>query len=609
MTLAKVLRGILTRSLEAARSSNRKVDGMLEQVIPFLLSPSGLESSAQDIQAFALYALMEIIKTGNNQMLGPFVPDLVSHLVALLSSLEPGAINYIRLNADRYEVTTDEIDDARLSSIKGSPMMEAIDRCLDFVDEKTMSALCPSLEDAMKTAVGLPSKVGLARILVSLATKHNHVFKIYADRFLRVTCRQLLDRNDTVSSTFATTCGYLARLASKESILKLIEYCQQLYFESEDDRPRTVSGEVIYAVSKRATDRFNSIASAVIPFVFVAKHDGSARAKHFFQDTWNENVGGSRAVLLYLREIIYLVTKYLDSPRWSIKHTSAFAISDLIESSGNEITESNARLIWPAIEKAVLGKTWEGKEKVLEGLVYLVKSSNILASDAGTSDQIQSIILRESRRNNPTYRRHALSCLGDFVEYVKDKDLYAQVYSITQPVIQEILSGSQDMEIDSPSGGPVRSIAEATLKNSIEALLKSINPTYQSDTSLASSLAQTMELSNQILSLGGNVSTQLTIYKAYEALFNRLGLNTRQNFSDSLEDVLVRHAQTLFSVEDYVEQIRLQASNASIALAVQARCNKRITLALAETVANARRYERSAIVHQSLDHAQKVLRE
>lgn len=37
--------------------------------------------------------------------------------------------------------------------------MEAIERCLDHLDEPTMIALLPSIEKAMKNALGLPSKV------------------------------------------------------------------------------------------------------------------------------------------------------------------------------------------------------------------------------------------------------------------------------------------------------------------------------------------------------------------------------------------------------------------------------------------------------------------
>lgn len=59
--------------------------------------------------------------------------------------------------------------------------------------------------------------------------------------------------------------------------------------------------------------------------------------------------------------------------------------------------------------------------------------------------------MRESRRNNRTYRRHALKCLGDFAELRNSVDLFPQVYDIVEPVAQEALSGDSDMDVDSSS--------------------------------------------------------------------------------------------------------------------------------------------------------------
>ncbi len=81
-------------------------------------------------------------------------------------------INYLHLNASKYNVTEQQIDDQRLSAIRMSPLMEAIERCLDLLDEDTMGKLSPRLQSAMKTAVGLPSKVCL--IYAHASDSHLH---------------------------------------------------------------------------------------------------------------------------------------------------------------------------------------------------------------------------------------------------------------------------------------------------------------------------------------------------------------------------------------------------------------------------------------------------
>lgn len=389
MALAKILVGILTRGLEAGDSSTKSAGAMLEHVLPFLLSPSGLESPAQDVQSFSLSAIFQIIKKSDKAVLRPFVPDLVGRLILLLSSLEPEGIEYIRLRAEQYGVTGQQIDDARLSGVRGSPMLEAIERCLDFLDEVSMHDLRRPLENAITTSLGLPSRVGSSRVLVSLSTRHNFIFRPHANHFLKLARKQVLDRNETISASYSAACGYLARLASDEEILKLVEHCQKLYFDSDDERHRVVAGEIIFSVSKYATDRFNALAAEILPFVFLAKQDSYERAKIPFQDTWNETVGGSRTVLLYMPEIVQLAMQYLESPRWSLKHTAAFTIAEAIHSTGGEISDVVAQVLWPALDKAVDGKTWEGKEKILQAFIKFVRADNMVTQNETTKARIQ----------------------------------------------------------------------------------------------------------------------------------------------------------------------------------------------------------------------------
>ena len=610
MNLVRALTGTLTRTLQAGEFSSRNAVAMLEKVIPFLLSPSGLDSNVQELQSSALHTLLEIIKNSRSTTLRPFIPNIVCHLLALLSSVEPGILNYAHLNADNYNIKRDELDDARLMMIKGSPMMEAIERCLDFVDDATMATLCPRLEETMHNVIGLPSKVGATYVLVSLSTRHSFLFKAYADRFIGLVRKQVLDRNDTISSAFAVACGYLARLASDEVILKLFAHCQQLYIDSDEERQRKISGEIIHAVSKHAADRFKSVASEVLPFCFVAKHDLSQHAKPYFQDSWNEHVAGSRAVLLYLPEITSLIMKYLDSPRWSIKHTSALALADLITSLGDKINDSDAKSIWPILEKAVGGKAWVGKETVLESLVHFAKFGHIMTWDEKVARTIETIMLRESKRNNLVYRRHALACLKDFLEIHTTTVLYAEVYGIAEPIVEEILDESGMMDVDGASGGPsAKSVMEGTLASAMASLLSAIKPQSQSPGDLTQALTQALDLANRVRSTDGNRYAADAIYDGYRKLFERIALSAAFPASDELENTLLQYAQTFFNHEGGVEETRLKAAEAATALAAVAKRSERVKLALRDAIAARRANERSTVVQQSLDRAKKKLEE
>ena len=608
MSLARVLTGVLTRGLEAGESSASSSEKMLKQVLPFLLSPSGLESGAPEVQEFSRRTLLKIIKSSNGKTLRPFVPDLAGRLLALLSSIEPEMINYIHLNAEQYGLTAQQLDDARLKNIRGSSMLEAIERCLDFLDESSMPELQQSLENAIKTVVGLPSKVGCSRVLVTLSTRQNFIFKPYADHFLALALKQVFDRNDTISSSYAAACGYLARLCSNEAILRLADSCRKLYFDSGDDRHRMISGDVIYAMSKHATDRFKSLAGDILPFVFVAKHDTFDKAKTLFEDTWSENVGGSRAVLLYLKEIVDLASQHLDSARWSIKHTSAFAVADVVTSSGSTISDANARNVWPALEKALSGKTWEGKEIIVKALIQLAKNSSFWLTDQKTGEQFEKIILRESKRNNAVFRQHALECLGEFVELRVTADMFPQILGVTKPIIEEMLSDSEEMDVDSKSGGPSsKTVTELTLANASTALLTSVNPRTRSGKDLVSSLTETLELVGRVRTGAANRVTLNAIYDAQKKLFDRLNEAGLDALPGSLESILTEYVKQLFGSNEQVEQTRLKASEAAVAVAPLVSKGKSIKIVFTEGLATVRTQERSVSVQQSLDRAKKMV--
>jgi len=488
-------------------------------------------------------------------------------------------------------------------------MLEAIERCLDFLDESSMPELQQSLENAIKSVVGLPSKVGCSRVLVSLSTRQNFIFKPYADYFLPLARKQVFDRNDTISSSYAAACGYLARLASDEVLSQqLVASCRKFYCDSDDERHRVIAGDIVYAVSKHATDRFNSLASDILPLVFVAKHDTYARAKSLFEDTWSENVGGTRTVLLYLREIINLSSQYLESARWSLKHTCAFAIADVVMSSGTGIDDANAKIIWPALEKALSGKTWEGKETVLKALIQYAKNSTYWLADDKVAEQVEKIVLRESKRNNVVYRQHALECLGDFAELRRGVNMYSHVYGVTKPVIEGSLENAEDMDVDFKSGGPSsKAVIESTLANAANALLKSINPSKTKDKALSSELTQTLELVNRIRVEHRSRKTVDAIYDAQKSLFERLHEAQEGDLEGRLESILIEYTKQIFASGDQVEQTRIKAAEATVALAPIARQGHRIKAVFVQDLLAAKEQERSATIQQSLDRARKLV--
>ncbi|KAG9811503.1 ARM repeat-containing protein, partial [Aureobasidium melanogenum] len=284
--------------------------------------------------------------------------------------------------------------------------------------------------------------------------------------------------SSSLSSSYAASSGYVARGASDKQILRLAGFAKKLYFESEGDREQAVprqsiaAAEIMQAISKHANDRFNSLASDLLPFIFFGKHDSHDQVKEIFRNTWEDNVGGSRAISLYLKEILLMAQEYMDSPQWVIKHTAARSVADVTTalasmSSGFDTTTSH--LIWPVLEKALGGKTWDGKEAVLyafakfvEGTKHIYSAEDAVAktfvkvSDVSCLTKHASgephIILREAKRQNVTYRPHAIKGLGLVAASRKDLDLFDAMCDVIKPVFADAVDTENEDNMDVDNG-------------------------------------------------------------------------------------------------------------------------------------------------------------
>ena len=470
-TLCRTLTNMLIRNLEAGDGTSSRATTMLKHAVPFLLQQ--IETgAAKEVQGHAIITLLKIIKKSPARSLQPFAPVILETLVSSLSSLEDESINYLRLNAGNYGFEANELDRMRVSGVNSSPVTDAIDSCLISVTtsqagdattsdamEDVQTSLMPMqeamqrLENTFKTAIGLPSKVGLSRVIVTLVVRFHTMFAPYADRFSQLIRKHILDRNTTISAAFSTSLGYLMRLASSKEIQATSRYAEKLYFESQDLSHRAVAGEILQAISKASNDVFNNHASTFLPFAFIGRNDTDEDVQKRFDPPWKDNIGGSRAIQLYLKEISILLTTHLKSTLWPIRHACCLAVADLVQTSEAQVQydDAEARLFWPLMEEALGGKTWEGKEKVILAYPDFVKHAKVLWSDNTISNKMKQIALREAKRTNTTYRPHAIEALRNFVQARQDLDMSVQVVSHFETLVEE-LTDADAMDVDSEVG-------------------------------------------------------------------------------------------------------------------------------------------------------------
>ncbi|KAB8240591.1 proteasome stabiliser-domain-containing protein [Aspergillus flavus] len=614
LKLCQTITNAVIRTLETSDTETRRAGTMLAGTIPFLLSDKGMESDVQEVQGFALGALIQIIKKSPGQPLRPFVPRVMEQFLNSLSSLEPQAVNYVHLNADKYGLTGQEIDKMRLSSIRTSPMMEVIERYLiDMLDETSMREFAGNLESVLRSAVGLPTKVGCSRVLVLLSMR-TVLFRPYADRFIQLLIKYVVDRNDTVSASYCTSIGYLMRLASDDRVLKTIEHAKSLYLTAEDANQRIIAAEILHSTSKLSNDRFMAFAATALPFIFVSKYDTDEHVQEAFEKTWQDNVGGNRAVSLYIKEITSLVSDNLDSPRWIVKHTAALGFANSIMALDSELDLATSEYLWPILEKALAGKTWDGKEVVVKAFTKFTSQAKTLwLEKPRIGDTMKAIAIREAKRINPTYRPHAITAFGGIAQARQDLNLMPDAVDIVSRVLSEFDEGEDSMDIDSGSGQKNKQTREDTLVACVKCLLQCINLTCAASAEATNnSMSDIKRLLHETLDSGGR-NVQITLYEQLRMFFSRVTTGALESHDEEPKLRKVQKSLAALAGEMLSRQIdvtaeairreRAQAAMSYIMLCRQLDIGLDIDGELCELLKSWRKGERSGPVQQALDQA------
>ncbi|KAK3393371.1 ARM repeat-containing protein [Podospora didyma] len=485
LNLCMALSNTLVRQLEESGSTT-SAKAMMNEALPFLLSPKGIESSAKDVQTFSTLTIIKIAKSGGKS-LNPYIPTMVPHLLGLLSTIEPEAINYYyqRVGEDNKE----KIDKYRTAMVAQSPITEAIENCLRSVDKEVMSQLAPRLEETIKTAIGSASKLGCSRVLQALATRHIVDFAPYAPRFLHLMEKQALDANNEIGQAYACAAAYIIRLVPGESKLRFVKQFIKLYLESKDEHRREKVTDVVLFLSKVSPDHFSALESELLPFAYLAKHDTHEYVRSGFKDVWDKRAGSDYTVTRYIPEIVGLVQKSMDTAQWALKHAGALTIASAVATTTSasnltgQVNIAHLKLLWPVYEKALALKTFAGKEKLLEPLPdFASKGKELWQKDAQFGELLKKIALREAKRNNDEYRPHAFRCLWRFAAARDDLDLLPDIAAIVTPHL-DLAEDPDAMEIDKPKAGKGRGLDPKTQAAwaAIEAVAKGFNRTRMAE--------------------------------------------------------------------------------------------------------------------------------
>lgn len=428
--LCRLLAKTLSRlaDVSTGNATVAKATEVLNYLIPFFLSSKGLHSDAKDVREFALETIVDLCKVGGKAV-KPHVPELLETFIQLMSTLEPEIVNYLVLNAEKYNLRTSDVDAKRIQSLGHSPMINAIERLLALADEYLMPHLIVALQRSVKSSVGLPSKVCGSRVIVNLVSKKYAIVKPFGDKLLATCIQQLNDRNEAVASSYAAAAGYVSKIASMDAVLKYSETIARMYLEAEDEAKRRLAGIASESVSKYSgLDRFEAVASAFLPLVFVAKHDESEEVREIFEREWIESSSGNSAAKIYFDEIIKISETYGKLTNHYIRQVIARSLADFCQSIDID-SEKQLKALFDILLDFCKGKSWNGKELVFDALVtFTCNKSAFVRKNDELLNAIYHIVQVESKRRNKIYQVKAIQSVGKFVHEYPENDELVQNY-------------------------------------------------------------------------------------------------------------------------------------------------------------------------------------
>ncbi|KAI8907835.1 proteasome stabiliser-domain-containing protein [Gorgonomyces haynaldii] len=410
---------------------------MVNVILPFLLT-KGIGSMSEDVRNFTLQTLLKLT------------------FLESLSVLEPQMMNYLTLNADKYNLTSDIIDQSRLQAAKQSPILEQCERLVPQIDDEILKTLVPKLIHIIRKGVGLPTRAGTARYLYFLVSRLTFHIKPFADDLLKALLFGIQDRSPVVRKSFATALGHLAKYCSATEIDGLVLELNRFYLDSTDDDQRSMAPIVYLEISRHSPDCFPQFRDQVLPLAFMGQGNQDQLSK-IWTDLWEENTAGNQSAIRQMLDQLLDQCKSVlqQSASWTLKKQVGQSLKTIFDACTEQEVKRHAEW-FQILQDHLSGRTFDGKEKLLEAYGLLSIKSHPLSPEQ--QKIVEDLLLRESKKQNIGYKRVAIQVLGQVFEKLQ----HSKFEDIYQLLIDTAEMSEDDMDVDEDKLKPTLLLLQAT---------------------------------------------------------------------------------------------------------------------------------------------------
>uniref|UniRef100_A0A182W1W8 TOG domain-containing protein n=1 Tax=Anopheles minimus TaxID=112268 RepID=A0A182W1W8_9DIPT len=431
----------------ASSDHNKSAMNVASSIIPLLLE-TGVTHTVPEIRKLSIRTLSELIDSAGALIL-PHLTSLVPCLLQATGELDSVKLSYLStmVSGQAGGSTQETIDSLRAEAVKQHYTMETLTKCIRHIDYATLERMSPAVLDLVKASVNLGTKVACAHFICLVSIHLGQEMQPLTSKYLGACFSGLTDRNATVRRYYASAIGHLIGTAKEQSIERLFGKLEELYFEQQTSRSKAVP-LTIQSINKRHQEVLKDYSANVLPLVFFAMHEeiteDSKSTVELWQELWHDINTGDAGLRMNLEAIVTILETNLNNPSWLLKAQAGAATNTLASKLSATLEDSVRCRLIELILNNVSGRTFQGKERLLQGLASLCKKLDQQATNH--AERIVDAVMKECRKEESIYRTHALRSLGNILDELK-VDRFEEVYNMVWHLLdKQQQPGQQDSD-------------------------------------------------------------------------------------------------------------------------------------------------------------------
>ncbi|KAH8320498.1 hypothetical protein KR067_004311, partial [Drosophila pandora] len=432
--------------IAASADHGKSGTAVAASILPYLLD-TGVGHKVVEIRKVSIKTISDMIDSSGS-LIAPHLATLIPCLLRATGELENAKLSYVstRLGADNE--AQEAVDTLRAEAAKSHHTMEAIGKCVRYIDYPALEKMTPEVLELMKNSVNLGTKIGCAHFVCLISIRLGKEMTPVVGKYIRACLVGIKDRNPTVRKYNASAIGHILGLAKEQSIKSFFAKLDEMYADQPNNRSIALT---IQSINKRHHELLKDYMDSMLPLIFFAMHEESNEESkanvELWKDLWTDVSPGDAGIRLNLHVIIPKLEASLTDASWSRKAQAANAIQTIATRLSSSLEETDRVRLIKLLLSGLQGRTFEGKERLLQALAGLSKGLN-RNHEIGPS--VIDAAMREARKREPIYRTKALASLGDILDQL-EADRFEEVYNMTWNLLEKKELSRDSDDDDEPS--------------------------------------------------------------------------------------------------------------------------------------------------------------